>query len=323
MTSCDLIHTLFSPSGSSRIGLNFDRSRRDDLIFGSAGSPAGYHQRRWTEGEIEYYDDIWGNIWRRMKDGCSKGEICNPVLDDWEKLNSLVPPDFDRGLVADSYRQDFSTHLENFKIAMMSGWIFADARYLRKMENYLLDLALYPEQLKILHSRIATMYEIQIQAAGDAGADAIFFAEDLGTQQDILFSPAMWNEYFAELYAHLFDLAHQRNLRVFMHSCGKNVKLVEPLLRAGVDCFQFDQPCQYDYDYLSAMLRKYHAALWAPVDIQLVLPTGDKKLIQAEARRMCESFRGRLIAKNYPDLAGIGVPTDWDDWAYEVFCAFA
>jgi hypothetical protein len=34
---------------------------------------------------------------------------------------------------------------------------------------------------------------------------------------------------------------------------------------------------------------------------------------------MVETFHGGLIAKNYPDLHGIGVEPEWDDWAYEEF----
>ena len=48
-------------------------------------------------------------------------------------------------------------------------------------------------------------------------------------------------------------------------------------------------------------------SLWSPVDIQKVLPTGNEDFIHAESRKMCEIFDGCLIAKNYPDLSGIGV----------------
>lgn len=323
MNSQELIRSLFSPTGAPHIGMNFDRGRRNDLCFGGPGAPLGYVQRRWVEEQAEYYDDIWGNIWHRMKDGCAKGEIFRPVLEDWGQLDSLSVPVFDRRIAADYFRKGFSASPGKFKVAGMTGWIFADARYLRKMENYLLDLALYPDELHILHSRIASIYEVQIQAAGDAGADAICFCEDLGTQQDLLFSPEMWMDYFSGLYARLFGMAHERNMVVLMHSCGRNHKLVEPLLRAGVNCFQFDQPRLYEHEFLAGMLGKYHAALWSPVDIQKILPLGDKTLIQEDARRMCENYKGRLIAKNYPDLAGIGVREEWDDWAYEVFRSFA
>ncbi|MBI2441355.1 MAG: hypothetical protein HYV35_08300 [Lentisphaerae bacterium] len=50
-----------------------------------------------------------------------------------------------------------------------------------------------------------------------------------------------------------------------------------------------------------------------------MLPTGDRDLIERETRRLVETFRGGFIAKNYPDLKGIGVQPEWDQWAYEAF----
>jgi hypothetical protein len=56
------------------------------------------------------------------------------------------------------------------------------------------------------------------------------------------------------------------------------------------------------------------------VDIQKILPTGDRALIEGGARRMIDLFEGGLICKNYPDLYGIGVTEEWDDWAYQAIC---
>jgi hypothetical protein len=56
------------------------------------------------------------------------------------------------------------------------------------------------------------------------------------------------------------------------------------------------------------------------VDIQKILPTGDRALIEAGAREMVDIFAGGLICKNYLDLAGIGVRPEWDQWAYEAIC---
>jgi uroporphyrinogen-III decarboxylase len=108
-------------------------------------------------------------------------------------------------------------------------------------------------------------------------------------------------------------------MKVFLHSCGQNWALLDDLIECGFDCFQFDQPRAYDMPALARKLREHKVALWSPVDIQQVLPTGDRERIEREAECMVETFRGGLIAKNYPDLHGIGVKPEWDRWAYEVF----
>jgi len=289
-------------------------------MFFAWASPSHYKPRRWQEGQFEYYDDEWGNIWRRMAEGCAKGEIFTPALTDWSQLATYNPPHYDEEALAAHFRKSFAASDSSlFRVAGIGGWIFDNARYLRKMEVYFEDMALHPEELHRLHALVAGVYEIKIRAAGKAGANAILIGEDMGTQSGLLFSPAMWQEYFARMYRELFALAHEFGMKVLMHSCGNNREILPHLLQAGVDCFQFDQPAIYDMPWLARLLREHKAALWSPVDIQKILPTGDRQRIAEGAREMCRIFRGGLIAKNYPDLSGIGVKEEWDQWAYEEF----
>ncbi len=304
-----------------RPGMTFDNGRLNDFLFGGFG-PTGYTQKRWTEDKFEYYDDSWGNIWVRMKDGCFKGEIHQPVLPSWDDLPDLRLPAYDVDACVEALRTQFADNPEGkFRVASMGGWVFNDARYLRKLEIYLMDMGLYPDELHALHEKVGSVYETKIHIAGRSGADAIMFGEDLGTQTGPLFSPAMFREYFKPLYSRLMDLAHEYGMKVLMHSCGQNRMLLDDLIDCGVDCFQFDQPMVYDPDELAALFHARGVALWSPVDIQKVLPTGDRELIERESRRMAEIFRGCLIAKNYPDLNGIGVEREWDQWAYEAIVA--
>ncbi len=307
-----------------RCGLTFDRGRINDM-FGCGLEPRGYRQRRWVEGKLEYYDDEWGNVWRRMRDGSVKGEIFRPAIEDWSQLDDLQVPDYTHPDCAARVVQVFSqpAAADKFRLASIGGWIFDNARYLRKMEVYFCDMALYPEELHRMHRMVADVYESKIHLAGKAGADGIMIGEDMGTQTGLLFSPDMFRSYFKEMYTRLLSIAHEYGMKVLMHSCGQNWAIVPDLLDAGVDVFQFDQPALYDMKALAALLKERRAALWSPVDIQQILPTGDRELIEAGAHEMYDTFEGGLICKNYPDLRGIGVQEEWDMWAYEAICARA
>ena len=302
-----------------RCGMTFDRGRIDDMV-GCGLTPKSYTQRRWVEGELEYYDDEWGNLWRRMKDGSATGEVLKPAITDWNQLDDFRVPDYSHPDCAAEMNALFSRPTDKFKIAHIGGWIFDNARYLRKMEVYFCDMALYPQELKRLHRLVEGVYEFKIHQAGRAGADGIMIGEDMGTQTGLLFSPAMFRVYFKEPYTRLMSIAHDYGMKVLMHSCGQNWAIVPDLLDAGVDVFQFDQPTLYDMPRLAALLRERKAALWSPVDIQKILPTGDRALIEAGAREMVDIFQGGLICKNYGDLQGIGVQEEWDTWAYRAIC---
>lgn len=317
MTSREIILANLNHENPPRPGLTFSGERTNDML-GVGVSPAGFEQKRWSEGEHEFYDDDWGNIWCRMVGGCAKGEIHEPVLTSWDKLDTMHAPNYADPSCYEAMRRSFAEPTDKFRLAYIGGWIFDNARYLRKLEVYLLDLALYPDELKRLHRIVAEVYEAKIHGAGRAGADGIMIGEDMGTQNGLLFSPAMFREFFKDEYARLFGIAHEYGMKVLMHSCGRNTEILEDLLAAGVDCFQFDQPAVYDMPALAELLCKHKAGLWSPTDIQKVLPTGDRALIASETGRMLETFKGCFIGKNYPDLAGIGVHPDWDQWAYAV-----
>jgi hypothetical protein len=317
MTSRQIVLANCARTSPPRPGLNFDNGRRDDLALFWPHQAGLYRQRRWAEGGRELYDDEWGNVWARMKEGSETGEIYAPLLSDWSRLDAMRLPVVHDPAWIQSMREFFSAGKDKFRLAAIGCWVFEAARSLRKLEAYLVDLALGDDHLAELHDRVALVCEGRIRMAAEGGADAIFVLEDLGTQTGLLFSPAMFRRCFKETYARLYGLAHALGMKVFLHSCGKNGEILDDLIECGVDCFQIDQPALYDMPALAEKLARHHVMLWSPVDIQKVLPTGNRAFIAEEARRLVRLFRGALMLKNYPDLPGIGVKREWDGWAYD------
>ena len=316
MLSREIICANLEHAAPERIGLTFSGNRINDMVSSGLGPSLTYEPRRWTEGRMEYYDDPWGNIWRRMIDGSTGGEVDEPAITDWSQLETIKLPDFDDPRRYEQARALFREHPQKFKVGFMPGWVFATSRYLRKMEVYFSDLVVYREEIDRLHEIVTGLLVRVIHLYAESGADAVFYCEDLGTQHRALIGPSMWRDVFKPHYERLTSAAHGCGLKVLMHSCGYNWELIDDLVAAGVDCFQFDQPEVYDLPALAAKLRAHRVALWAPVDIQQIMPTGDRELIEAEVQKMVDLLGGFLIMKNYGDLQGIGVEEEWDTWAY-------
>jgi uroporphyrinogen decarboxylase len=304
---------------AERIGFVFtgNAERRNDFL--QVGMEHPFRPEVWQEGKYEFKTDIWGNVWHRIIGLSSGGEVFRPVLENWDALDRLVLPDLDH---PDYYRnaaERCAAENDKFRVGGLPGWPFSICRYMRKMEIYFMDLIENRDRLDVLHDRVTSLLERVIVRFGEAGLDGIMFCEDLGVQDRTLMSPAMWRDIFAPLYRRLTDCAHQYKMKVIQHSCGYNWDLVDDLCEAGIDCLQFDQPAVYDQPALAAKLRGHGVGLFSPCDIQKALPTGDRELIERETRRLVETFRGGFIAKNYPDLHGIGVDPAWDQWAYDTF----
>lgn len=322
MTSREIILENVQHGHPERPGLNFglkcpgEPDRINDIDGQSMGPSRIYTQKRWREGEMEFYDDEWGNVWYRMIHGSTSGEIHQPALRDWSQLKTLRLPDYDHPDRYHELRKWFYRPTGKFKMAFMPGWVFAASRYLRKMETYFVDLIEYREEINRLHTMVTDLLVRVIRRYAECAAEGIFFCEDLGTQDRPLIGPAMWRDIFRPHYLRLTGIAHECGLKVFMHSCGYNWDLIDSLIDAGIDCFQFDQPAAYDMPALAAKFKQRKVALWSPIDIQKVLPTGNRHRIESEAARMVDLFRGFLIVKNYPDLPSIGVQPKWDQWGY-------
>ncbi|HPN84442.1 MAG TPA: uroporphyrinogen decarboxylase family protein [Victivallales bacterium] len=319
MTQREIFKANIEHANPPRPGIAFTGNRIKDTIARGIFQVKGYNQKRWTEEDMEYYDDAWGNVWARMTHGCTSGEVVKPAISDWDDLEKYQIPvlDYDKSLA--ECRKVFESAPNKFRIAFIP-WMFSSARYMRKIEEYMMDMAAYPEELKKLHAKIFPVFESCIRLAAEAKADAIFYCEDMGTQNDLLFSPEMWDDYFGDHYRKLFAMAHELGMKVIQHSCGKNDKILERLLKAGVNCFQFDQPTIYDPAFLAPLLKKYKAGLYSPIDAQKILPTGDKKIIEEGVEFMFKHYSGFLMFKDYSDLPGIGVKPEWDQWAYEKIC---
>jgi hypothetical protein len=303
-----------------RIGLNFNENRVNDMA--GAGCGHGIATRKWVEGNVEYSTDLWGNVWHRFVGMSQGGEVCKPILPEWDALDTLELPPLDDPANFEAARNLGASGTDKFTLGSMPGWPFAVCRYMRRMEVYFMDLLVERERLAELHDRVTTLLEGVIDRFGEAGLDGIFFCEDMGTQDRLLMSPDTWRDVFAPLNERLCGRAHAHGMKVIQHSCGYNWQIIDDLCASGIDCLQFDQPSVYDQPALAEKLRGHGVGLFSPVDIQQVLPTGDRALIEAEVKRLVENFRGGFIAKNYPDLAGIGVEPAWDRWAYEAFLRY-
>lgn len=326
MTSREIIRTNLAGKGAGRFGMNFDRGRQNDFTSNSLAPSATWTQKRWTKGTTEFYTDQWGNIWHRLIGMSTGGEIYQPAIQDWSQLKDWRLPDMDAPARYIQVKNTFETAPDKYHLASLPGFPFAICRYLRKMEVYFQDLILEREHIDELHEKVTGLLERMIARFAEIGADGVFFCEDWGIQDRLLISPEMWRDVFKPLYHRLCQAAHKAGMHVLMHSCGYNWAILDDLAETGINAFQFDQPELYGLERLASKLNAIGVCLWSPVDIQKVMPTGDRKLIEHSAQEMVELFfsqNGRFIAKNYGDLKGIGVKEDWDQWAYDMFASLA
>jgi len=231
-------------------------------------------------------------------------------------------PDYSSGGDYDPVREHRAERPDKWLIGSVPGFAFNIARKLFKLEDYLVYLLSDLGALHSLHDRIDDMLADMIVNYAAAGADCVMFPEDWGTQTQTLISPALWRQEFFPRFRRLCGLAHERGVKVFMHSCGAIGAIVPGLMAAGVDLLQFDQPMLHGIDTLAEYQQRGKITFWCPVDIQKTLQTREEAKIRAEARELIEKLwrgRGGFIAGYYSGNEAIGLDPRWQEVACDAF----
>ena len=318
MNSREIVQRTLDFENPRRVARSFDEPDLCDAT--NTVKTAATEWQRTGNGGFERIDE-WGNLWRRI-DETSKGEVVRGVLEDLSDAEGYEFPDYSDPADYAPTRQLRAEKPDKWLCGSMPGFAFNIARKLRRLEHYLVDLVESLGQLHEIHDRIDGLLGQMIDNYAKAGADAVMFPEDWGTQTQTMISPVLWRKEFLPRYRKLCSFARARGIRVFMHSCGQIEAIVPDLIEAGIDLLQFDQPDLHGIDTLAAHQQGAKITFWCPVDIQKVLPTADEQLIRAKARELLDKLwrgRGGFIAGYYDDNPSIGIDPSWQRWASDEF----
>ena len=165
---------------------------------------------------------------------------------------------------------------------------------LRGLEQSLMDPLLRPEFTHYLVQRLSdffTQYHRRCFEAGRGVVDITQVTDDWGSQNGLLTSPRVFEEFYRTATQRAIDLAKSYGLIVFHHDDGDMRPLLPRLVAMGIDVLN---PIQWrcgnwDLETLKAEYGDrlcFHGAL----DNQQTLPFGTDEGVRAEVRRMVETL---------------------------------
>ncbi len=324
MTSREIVQRTIQFDRPERIAMALPEPYPNDVVWGHlAPGPDSRPSRTFQPDQGAMWEDEWGNVWARL-DEFSKGLVVAGALKDWAQLDDYRMPAVDDPARYQQAEATFRQSTDRFRIGGLAHFPFDVMRYLRQMDVFLEDLIAHPAEVRRLADRVVPLLARCIENWAAAGADAVMFWEDWGTQDRLLVSPAMWREVFKPDYMKLCEVARRNGLSVWMHSCGYIWDIIDDLIGIGISVLQLDQPALFGVDRLAEAFGG-KVTFWCPVDIQQVLPTGDEARIEAFARELVEklgAFDGGFIAGYYGDVDSIGVRPEWQEVACRAFVKY-
>jgi len=161
------------------------------------------------------------------------------------------------------------------------------------IENHLMYLAMYPDELAELYRRQA---EWTVRFAGhciDLGVDMIHISDDWGAQNNIMFSPKLWWEIIYPNMKRVVDYVHARGAFASLHSDGCVMPVADGIAQLGLDVVHpWQENAGMSYDtYLEKYADRF--AILGGVCVQSALGILPRDRLEAEIRRVFGKLRGR------------------------------
>ncbi len=168
---------------------------------------------------------------------------------------------------------------------------FERAFAMQGLETFLMNLALEPDfaeaLLRKIGERCKALMGHFLDALGD-DVDMIKIGDDLGTEQSLLMSPAMYRRVLKPIHADYIAFIKSRTkAKVFFHTDGDVFDLLDDLVEIGVDILNPVQSGSGKLGNLAEVKRRYGSrlAFCGAIDTQHVLPNGTPEEVRAEVRR--------------------------------------
>ena len=122
------------------------------------------------------------------------------------------------------------------------------------MERLMIDFYDAPDFVHELLGAIADYNIAQVRKALEYDIDAVYFGDDWGQQHGLQMGPRTWHEFIYPQLKRMYAAVREAGKFVMIHSCGDVDELFDPLVAAGLNCFNPFQPEVMDVYVAAARL---------------------------------------------------------------------
>jgi len=261
--------------------------------------PSGGEPPSVQEGEYEVFIDEWGSRVSRPRSGGLYFDVTEPAIAEpsLEAVEKFAWPDVDDPARYEGLRQRAQRLREESPYALVGHCDFGQDVLgiflnVRGYTEAMLDLAAHPDFTEAFMEGLTRLavraWGHFLDQVGDL-LDVVAFYDDLGMQDRLLVSPAMYRRMIKPRHARIIAAIRERTrAKVFFHSDGAVAELIPDFIEIGLDILNPVQVSAAGMEDTAALKRRYgkNMAFWgAACDSQRVLPSGSVEDVRREARR--------------------------------------
>ncbi|MBD3184850.1 hypothetical protein GF312_21385 [Candidatus Poribacteria bacterium] len=264
---------------------DFVQTIPEDFLQVGFRGPGGWEG---SEDDPEYR---WA-IYDKPRDEEAKGIDSRRFLSDWndldefiEKMPSPIGKEFFEGPA--KARED---NPDAFVVGMDFFCFYERLWTIRGMKDLLEDFLLEPERVMRLTNAVRDFHLKVIRGYGEAGADAVYTSDDMGTQEALFFSPSVFRKFLKPAYAALIEEAHSYGMKFWLHTCGNVTEIMDDLIEIGLDIIHPIQPFAMDAK-ATAKAFGDRISFMPGIDVQHLLPHCSEKEVVEGTKELIDTFR--------------------------------
>lgn len=161
------------------------------------------------------------------------------------------------------------------------------------IQNHLMYLLLYPDELMELYARQVEWNKHFINHVSKLGVDMIHISDDWGSQKEMLISPKMWREMIYPNIKEIVDYAHLNGCFCSLHSDGCITKALDGVVDLGLDLIHpWQENANMPYDiYLDKYQDKF--ATMGGINVQNALGIMPREELEKDIYRIFNLLRGK------------------------------
>ena len=242
-----------------------------------------------------YFADHPGYVWiPSAKNAKEKGSLdARQYITDWDNIDKIIDelPDPELPWVMDEAKKAIAKD-DTGRYRLGYFWYLYYERFwsFRGMENALVDFYEHPEEVHKLFAALTRIYVVYVRRLKEeCNCDGLFVTDDLGTQTGLMFSPALFKEFFAPYYKQVIDECHRQGMHFWFHTCGNVTDLLDDFISLGMDVIH---PIQKYSMSETATAQRFgdKICFLAGMDVQQIMPHGTTEDVRREVRFMIDTY---------------------------------
>jgi len=187
--------------------------RRHPAVFGEpSGQQRDYDAVGGTYVMGEHVD-AWGCVWSNIAHGAESIVTGHPVPTRAD-VRALKPPPPGAGIP--------------------HGFMYLRLGDLRGFEELMIDFAEEPPELQMLIDIVLDYNVGELTRILESPQPLVYFGDDLGMQHGLAMGAERWRRYLKPCYMKLYGLCHDAGSKVYMHTDGHIVPIINDLVDCGV-----------------------------------------------------------------------------------------